>query len=252
MTHKVNKQAVAQAFGRAAQSYDHHASLQRQSGEMLMALHTPTRRLSLLDAGCGTGWFSRRWRQQGHQVTALDLSSAMLAQAQHAASADHYLLGDIEALPLPENSVDLCWSNLAVQWCDDLSAAVGEMCRVTRPGGTVLFSTLSAASLSEVEVAWRAVDGRSHVNQFLSLAQIKAALQPWGGDLQQTTVVQAFPDVLAAMRSLKGIGATHLHQGRDQGVLTRERVRCLASSWPQDARGFLLSYHLVFGVINSE
>ena len=70
-------------------------------------------------------------------VTALDLSAGMLAQAQRHDAAQHYLQGDIEALPLPDGCVDLAWSNLAVQWCDDLRAAIGELCRVVRPGGRV-------------------------------------------------------------------------------------------------------------------
>ncbi len=87
---------------------------------------------------------SRYWREAGSVVTALDLSAGMLAQAQRNDAAQHYLLGDIEALPLPDACVDLAWSNLAVQWCDDLRAAIGELYRVARPGGRVAFSTLLA------------------------------------------------------------------------------------------------------------
>ena len=134
MTHRVNKQAVAQAFGRAADGYERYADFQRYSGERLMALLPPSEVGSVLDAGCGTGWFSRRWREKGHQVIALDLSPGMLAQARRDASAQHYLLGDIEALPLQRHSVDISWSNLAVQWCDSLAQGIRELHRVTRPG----------------------------------------------------------------------------------------------------------------------
>ncbi len=68
------------------------------------------------------GSMSRYWREAGSEVTALDLSAGMLAQAQRNGAAQHYLQGDIEALPLPDACFDLAWSNLAVQWCDELSA----------------------------------------------------------------------------------------------------------------------------------
>ncbi|WP_437608397.1 malonyl-ACP O-methyltransferase BioC [Erwinia sp. V71] len=250
MTPKVNKQAVANAFGRAAQSYQQHAELQRRCGEQLMTLADVTRYRSVLDAGCGTGWFSQRWQQQGLQVTALDLSAAMLAEAESRHSADRYLQGDIDALPLPDGAVDLCWSNLAVHWCDDLSHALNQLCRVTRRGGTVLFSTLAADSLSEVRDAWRQIDDAGHVNRFLSMEQITAACAHHHVQLSEQHLTLAFPDVLAAMHSLKGIGATHLHEGRRHGLMTRQRLQQLESAWRRDERGCLLSYHLVFGVIS--
>ncbi|MEQ4532462.1 MAG: malonyl-ACP O-methyltransferase BioC [Mixta sp.] len=252
MTHKINKQAVAQAFGRAAGGYDRFADFQRYSGERLMTLLPPAAAGRVLDAGCGTGWFSRRWRAQGHQVIALDLSPGMLAQARRDASAHHYLLGDIEALPLQSHSVDLSWSNLALQWCDDLAQGVRELCRVTRPGGQVLFSTLAEASLQEVRSAWQAVDDYQHVNRFLSESAIRQAGAGMALRLHCETVVQHFPDVLSALHSLKGIGATHIHQGRASGLLTRQRLHQLAQHWPQDEHGYLLSYQLITGVIDCE
>ncbi|YCH31799.1 malonyl-ACP O-methyltransferase BioC [Erwinia sp. PK3-005] len=252
MTHKVNKQAVAQAFGRAAGGYDRFAELQRYSGEQLMAQQPSLPSATVLDAGCGTGWFSRRFREQGHQVIALDLSPGMLAQARRDETAHHYLLGDIEALPLRAHSVDVSWSNLAMQWCDDLAQGLRELCRVTRPGGRILFSTLADQSLHEVRSAWQALDDYQHVNTFLSEAAIRQAGDGLALQLISETVEQRFPDVRSALQSLKGIGATHIHQGRASGLLTRQRLQQLAQHWPQDERGYRLSYQLVIGVIDCE
>ena len=252
MTHRVNKQAVAQAFGRAAEGYDRFAELQRYSGERLMALRPALSGATVLDAGCGTGWFSRRWRDQGHRVIALDLSPGMLAQARRDETAHHYLLGDIEALPLRARSVDVSWSNLAIQWCDDLAQGLRELCRVTRPGGRVLFSTLAEHSLHEVRSAWQALDDYQHVNTFLSTAAIQQAGAGLALRLSSETVEQRFPDVRSALQSLKGIGATHIHQGRASGLLTRQRLHQLAQHWPRDERGYRLSYQLVTGVIDCE
>ena len=124
MTSPVNKTAVAAAFGRAAAHYDRHAAFQRESGERLLRLLDKTSFAQVLDAGCGTGYFSRYWQQQGCCVTALDLSDAMLSAAEANQAAQRYLQGDIENLPLAAESVDLAWSNLAVQWCSDLADGV--------------------------------------------------------------------------------------------------------------------------------
>ena len=249
MTQPVNKLAVAQAFGRAASHYDRHAALQRLSGEALLALAPVNPGLQLLDAGCGTGWFSRYWRQRGHQVTALDLSAAMLQQARQQQAAARYVAGDIDALPIASGSMDLVWSNLAVQWSDDLRAALHQFVRVTRPGGCVLFSTLTAGSLQEVHDAWQYLDARPHANRFLSAARICAACGDLNVRLQQQSLTLHFPDALSAMRSLKGIGATHLHQGRGDTMLTRQRLAQLEQHWARDAQGCRLSYQLMYGVI---
>ncbi|WP_312041520.1 malonyl-ACP O-methyltransferase BioC [Erwinia sp.] len=252
MTQTVNKTAVARAFGRAAQSYNRHAELQRLCGEALWSLARSHQHRQVLDAGCGPGWFSQRWRSAGNGVTALDLSSAMLEEARLGDTADAYQLGDIEALPFAAAAFDVCWSNLAVQWCSDLRLALIEMCRVTRPGGQVLFSTLAAGSLNELHQSWRALALPAPVNHFLSEAQIETAGNALGLRLIPQTLTLAFPDVLSALRSLKGIGATHLHQGRRDGALGRHHLNQLAQCWPRDERGYLLSYHLLYGVIDCE
>lgn len=252
MLQAVDKQAVAAAFGRAAQSYNQHADLQRQCGEQLMQQARSGQRLSVLDAGCGTGWFSQRWRSAGHQVTALDLSEKMLEQAAINQAADHYQSGDIEALPFADASFDRCWSNLAIQWCSDLPLALRELWRVTRPGGQVLFSTLLAGSLAEVQQAWQFLGRAAPVNRFASLAMIEQAGAGMTLRLTPSTLTLAFPDVFSLLRSLKGIGATHLHQGRDERVLSRAQLQQLEQVWPRDARGCLLSYQLVSGVMERE
>ncbi|NLU17278.1 malonyl-ACP O-methyltransferase BioC [Serratia liquefaciens] len=246
---QVNKQAVASAFSRAAVSYDAAAVLQRDVGERLLGMGQEHRGEKLLDAGCGTGYFSRRWRELGKQVTALDLAPGMLAFARQQQAADDYLLGDIENVPLPDAVVDISFSSLVVQWCSDLPRALAELYRVTRPGGVILFSTLAQGSLQELGDAWQQVDGERHVNDFLPLTQIETACASYRHRLQAEWQTLNYPDVMALMRSLKGIGATHLHQGREAGLLSRQRLAALQASYPCRRGQFPLSYHLVYGVI---
>ncbi|OSM96880.1 MULTISPECIES: malonyl-ACP O-methyltransferase BioC [Lonsdalea] len=247
-----HKRAIARAFGRAATHYDRFAELQRDSGERLMSLLGDHAGRELLDAGCGTGYFSRRWQAQGKRVTALDLSSQMLAAARQRASATHYVLGDIEHLPLPTASVDLSFSNLAIQWCDDLSRGLGELYRVTRPGGAVAFCTLAQGTLAELENAWRRLDGSRRVNRFLTAPEIEAACRPYRYRLVSAPLTCYFPDVLSLMRSLKGVGATWLHEGRPSRAITRERLRALAEDYPHAPQGYPLTYQRILGVIEHD
>ncbi|AJJ64746.1 malonyl-ACP O-methyltransferase BioC [Yersinia aldovae] len=248
-TETIDKPAIAAAFSRAAQSYDSAAKLQRATGEALLERGLRHTGETVLDAGCGTGFFSRRWRELGKRVVALDLAAGMLEYARQQHAADDYLLGDIEHIPLPDQSVDICFSNLAVQWCSDLAAALMELYRVTRPGGLILFSTLADGSLDELGQAWQQVDGKRHINDFLSFGQISTACQGYRHQLTPQLHQQQFPDVIALMRSLQGIGATHLHHGREAGLSGRQRLAALQQAYVVQSGGYPLSYQLVYGVI---
>ncbi|OKP04840.1 malonyl-ACP O-methyltransferase BioC [Xenorhabdus eapokensis] len=246
----VDKQAIAGAFDRAAAKYDTVAKLQQQTGEYLMGLaQAEDIGMQVLDAGCGSGFFSARWKQQGKQVIALDLASGMLSYAKGQQVADYYLQGDIEHLGLADNSVDICFSNLAVQWCNDLSCALREFYRVTRSGGLIVFSTLAQGSLNELATAWAHVDDYQHVNQFLPLRTIIQACQPYRHKIISRKYYQRYPQLLPLLNSLKGIGATHLHHGRQQGLMTRKRLNALAEAYPRNNGDYPLSYQIVFGVI---
>ncbi|KLP55504.1 biotin biosynthesis protein BioC [Enterobacter genomosp. O] len=248
----VNKQAIAAAFGRAARSYSQHDELQRQSAEGLLALLGETRFTQVLDAGCGPGGNSRYWREAGSLVTALDLSSDMLAEARQQQAAHRYLVGDIEAIPLADAQFDLVWSHLAVQWCGSLPQALSELYRVARPGGSVAFTTLLESSLPELNQAWRAVDRQPHANRFLSHERVTQALAGRRYRSAVQTITLNFSDALSAMRSLKGIGATHLHTGREKKPLTRGQLQRLELAWPQARGHFPLSYQLFHGVIERD
>ncbi|MEH0886035.1 malonyl-ACP O-methyltransferase BioC [Enterobacter sp. UNJFSC 003] len=248
----VNKQAIAAAFGRAAQSYSRHDELQRQSAQGLLATLGENTFSRVLDAGCGPGSNSRYWRGTGSHVTAMDLSDLMLEEARQQQVADGYLLGDIEAIPLTDAQFDLVWSHLAVQWCNSLPLALGELYRVARPGGKVAFTTLLESSLPELNQAWQAVDTQPHANRFLSYDQVTQALAGFRYRSAVQTITIGFNDALSAMRSLKGIGATHLHTGREKRPLTRGQLQRLELAWPQQRGDYPLSYQLFHGIIERD
>ncbi|HIC2034725.1 malonyl-ACP O-methyltransferase BioC [Enterobacter soli] len=248
----VNKEAIAAAFGRAAQSYSQHDELQRQSARGLLSTLGESDFPQVLDAGCGPGANSRYWRAAGSCVTAIDLSSQMLDEARQQQAADRYLVADIEAIPLPDEQFDLVWSHLAVQWCSSLPQALHELYRVARPGGKIAFTTLLESSLPELNQAWHAVDSGAHANRFLSQDEVLQALKGWRYRSVVQTITLSFSDALGAMRSLKGIGATHLHSGRDTKPLTRGQLHRLERAWPQQQGEFPLSYHLFHGIIERD
>ncbi len=88
--------------------------------------------LSVLDVGCGSGWFSRRFATEGCTVTGLDPDPAMLAYARSQLGAVRYVCGRMEALPFPDRSFDIVNAVTSLCFVSDQCAALSEMARVAR------------------------------------------------------------------------------------------------------------------------
>ncbi len=94
----------------------------------------------VLDAACGTGRHAAYMASLGHEVVGIDLTPEMLDVAKAKAPSARFEMGDLNALPLPDQSVDVAVCTLALTHCVELGAAVRELERVVRPGGHVVIS----------------------------------------------------------------------------------------------------------------
>lgn len=242
---KTDKQRIAQTFSKAAMHYDNHANIQRYSGNKLMALARHEIGNIVLDAGCGTGYFSWKWKQQGKFVIALDLSHSMLQVAKQQQRATCYLQSDIEHCALAHHSVDMVFSNLAMQWCDNLSIAVHSLMNKINHKGSLYFSTLATSTLKEVRNAWQSIDKHQHVNPFLSLQDIEKACAGFNYQCFSETVTEQYDSLQALFTSLKGVGANFVQGSRQKGLMTRHKFRELENIWRRENGKYLLTYELV-------
>jgi SAM-dependent methyltransferase len=93
-----------------------------------------------LDAACGTGRYAEYLAGRGHRVVGVDSSPDMLERARARVPSGEFLLGDLRQLPLPDSSVDLIVSGLALCHVPALAPVMAEFARVLRPGGHLAFS----------------------------------------------------------------------------------------------------------------
>lgn len=93
-----------------------------------------------LDAACGTGRFAAHLAGLGHRVTGVDSSPEMLDKARTRVPSAAFVLGDLHRIPLPDNSVDLVVTGLALTHVPELAPVLAEFARVLRPGGNLVVS----------------------------------------------------------------------------------------------------------------
>jgi len=232
---EIDKKQMRQAFSRAAVSYDAAAVLQREvCSRMLERLdYIKLQPAKILDAGSGTGWGTRQLAQRypSAQIVELDIAIGMLQAATGRSGWWQKLFGgaeqmqvcaDVEALPLAANSVELVWSNLAVQWCNDLPGAFVEMHRVLKTEGLLMFSTFGPDTLKELRQAFRGVNQHNHLNRFADMHDIGDMLIHSGFAepvMDMELITLTYDDVRGVLQDLKTIGAHNATAGRGQGLM---------------------------------
>ena len=113
--------------------------------------------ISILDVGSGTGRFTVELAKLGLNVTACDISTPMLKKIKEKLlnlklKINVTLInGDIYNLPFKDNSFDytVCIRVLnQLREKQNKNEALRELCRVTKPNGTILFDFINSHSLA--------------------------------------------------------------------------------------------------------
>ena len=143
---------------------------------LILALLEPEAGARILDVGCGTGYFTRRFAAEGYEATGVDPDPAMLAFARaHRAGAEDYLRGDARRLPFCDGAFDYCISIAALCFIPEERAALAEMVRVCRRG--LALGLLNRRSLLYLTKGRADGRGAYHGARWHTPAQARALLE---------------------------------------------------------------------------
>ncbi len=108
-----------------------------------------TPKIEIADLGAGEGLISQLLARRAAKVWCIDNSPRMIEVGTELAKKNdlanlRYKLGDIENVPLPDQSVDLAILSQALHHAQHPQTAIDEAFRILRPGGQLLLLDLKA------------------------------------------------------------------------------------------------------------
>jgi SAM-dependent methyltransferase len=181
----------------------------------------------VFDLGAHHGALSRALgcRPEIERVVAADPSCGFLAQLSGMRVA-----ADPDLVPFRDGSFDLAISALALHWAGDLPGALVQIRRILKPGGLLLAAMFGGSSLVELRTALIEAElieegGASpRVSPAAELSDVAGLLLRTGfampvADAEKITVT--YPDLLALMHDLRGIGETNALTARRRASLRR-------------------------------
>ncbi len=231
---------LRRAFGRAADGYERVAALQHEVASRLLeqldaiGKREPAR---VLDLGCGPGGAAQAMHTQWPKahVLAVDFALPMLRRIgvrkewwRPTRRNVQPICADVAALPFADESADLVFSSLCLQWVADLPRALAGFRRVLRPDSLLLFSTFGPDTLGELRDAFRIADAGDPVTPFAHIQQVGDALQAAGFRdpvLHRDRFTLTYPDVPALMRELRALGAHNARTDRRRGLMGKARMQ---------------------------
>jgi 2-polyprenyl-3-methyl-5-hydroxy-6-metoxy-1,4-benzoquinol methylase len=125
-------------FDREMNPYEVEKRLRLVFADVLGGVELAGRRL--LDAGCGTGLFSKAAVERGALVTSMDVGPALLAEVAKKCDSER-VVGSVMELPFPENSFEIVICTEVVEHTPHPRRAVAELARVVEPNGILVLTT---------------------------------------------------------------------------------------------------------------
>jgi len=159
------KELVRRHWSRRAADFDLEASHglltdeQAHAWRCLITGLADAEPLDVLDIGCGTGFLSLLFAEQGHRVTGVDIAPTMLARARSKAAARGLAVSlieaDVETLDLPAARYDLIVERHVIWTLPHPETALDTWRRLLRPGARLIL----------IEGHWGPAERREEYNQ---------------------------------------------------------------------------------------
>lgn len=107
-----------------------------------------------VDVGSGSGFITEGLINRGLKVVAVDRSEAMLSEMRKKFAGRgeiDYRIGEAEDLPVEDETADYVFANMLLHHVESPARTIGEMVRVLKPGGKLVFTDLDEHDLKDLQ-----------------------------------------------------------------------------------------------------
>lgn len=207
------------SFDRAARSYESFGFIQRELAAWLAEWLPVQREGTAIEAGAGTGFFTKHLLPWNGRLLATDASAAMVARGAASEPGAEWLVAPANDLPdVPANWI---FSSSFLQWAEEPNDLLRLWKSRLLPGGRILSGLFVAPTLGELAsllpgstpLQWRTPETWEEMARGagFTLARAEALERPF-----------VFPSALQLLRTLHGIGATPVR--RLPGTALRQAI----------------------------
>jgi SAM-dependent methyltransferase len=175
----------------------------------------------VLDCGCGAGRFARMAADRGAEVAGIDAARALVEIAAGRTPGGDFRVGDLEALPWPDDTFDVVTGFSTFQFAQDKARALTEAHRVSRGPLVVVVPHRSGSGIAAVfaalgplfppqaltELAGIGIYALSEPGRLDEVCAVAGLTIQDDDDIE---VVVRFTDADTAVRAFAAAGSTHL------------------------------------------
>lgn len=223
-----NKNGIAHAFNRAANSYHDADDMQQFAGrKLIQQLDKTMLNATILDLGCGNGFITEQLIKAipFKECHAIDIAEDALLQAKKLIDDEkiYFLQHDFDQLPSTfSDKFSLIFSNMALHWSNDFTSLLNSLQHALIPHGTLAFSVPLQGTLKELQP--------TSIRSFYHFTDIIASLKQNDFIIDhalQFQYIKRFDRVIDALYSLKKTGVTHFNRKKNLGLLGKKHLEML-------------------------
>jgi len=252
----MNKNKVAARFNRAAQTYDRHAVLQKTLGNHLLerAAKQKLEPVSILDLGCGTGFFTNKLSEAFPcaKILGVDIADKMIALAQAKYQTNNLEFMHADADNLSPAKYDLIFSNCVLQWMPNLKTTFKKIKEILGKNGALFFASFIDGTLQELQNTWKEIDDRQHINKFATPIEIKNTLHQMRFvdiSLECCPIKLKFNDLMELVQYLRNIGANYAanYNSGLLGAKTLKRMSDIYQNKFSENNKIIATFNVIYG-----
>lgn len=246
------EQTIKRSFDRASHTYDEHCQLQNQIAEKLIVnlKNYGTQYNNIVDFACGTGNSARALINNFYfqQISAVDISEQLLLVAKNKFSHKNinFVLANFDNKIFTDNSIDLAFCNMGLQWSMDISKAFCHFHAQIKVGGTFAFTMPVEGTFTEIKAEYR-----QHFHHERTLLMLIKELGFFVLYVDKVSIERVFASSLIALNSIKKIGANIQKQNSDvkkKGLATINHLKNYFSDYEKTN----LTYHIAYFILKKQ